>query len=75
MQFAKGVIEGIHRVKTDLEYAIKVLGKMLRSSHREILDETYRIFLAPYEKVPYPALEGIQPILDEFAAQSEGKRL
>ena len=28
-QFAKGVIEGIHRVKTDREFAIKVLGKML----------------------------------------------
>jgi len=27
-QFAKGVIEGIHRVKTDREFAIKVLGKM-----------------------------------------------
>ncbi len=70
VQFAKGVIEGIHRVKTDREYAIKVLGKMLRSSDREILDETYRVFSALYEKVPYPALEGIQPILDEFAAQN-----
>jgi ABC-type nitrate/sulfonate/bicarbonate transport system substrate-binding protein len=68
-QFAKGVIEGIHRVKTDREFAIKVLGKMLRSSDREILDETYRVFSALYEKAPYPALEGIQPILDEMSTQ------
>ena len=54
-QFAKGVIEGIHRVKTDREFAIKVLGKMLRSSDREILEETYRVFSALYEKAPYPA--------------------
>lgn len=68
-QFAKGVIEGIHRVKADREFAIKVLGKMLRSSDREILEETYRVFAALYEKTPYPALEGIQPILDEISTQ------
>ncbi|HEX2933335.1 MAG TPA: ABC transporter substrate-binding protein [Candidatus Binatia bacterium] len=68
-QFAKGVIEGIHRVKTDREFAIKVLGKMLRSNDREILEETYRVFSALYEKTPYPALEGIQPILDEISTQ------
>lgn len=68
-QFAKAVIEGIHRVKADREFAIKVLGKMLRSSDREILEETYRVFSALYEKTPYPALEGIQPILDEMSAE------
>ena len=70
LQFAKGVIEGVHRVKTDREFAIKVLGKMLRSSDREILEETYRVFSALYEKTPYPTLEGIEPILDEIAAQA-----
>ena len=69
LQFAKAVIEGVHRVKTDRGFAIKTLGKMLRSSDREILEETYRVFSALYEKAPYPALEGIQPILDEIAAQ------
>jgi NitT/TauT family transport system substrate-binding protein len=68
-QFAKAVIQGIHRVKTDREFAIKILGKMLRSSDREILDETYRVFAALYERVPYPAPEGIQPILDEISLE------
>ena len=75
-QFAKGVIEGIHRVKTDREFAIKVLGKMLRSNDREILEETYRVFSALYEKAPYPTLEGIQPILDEISAENtQGEEL
>jgi ABC-type nitrate/sulfonate/bicarbonate transport system substrate-binding protein len=69
-QFAKGAIEGVHRVKTDREFAIKVLGKMLRSTDREILEETYRVFSGLYERVPYPAAEGIQPILDEIALQN-----
>lgn len=69
-QFAKAVIEGTHRVKTDREFAIKTLSQMLRSTDREILEETYRVFSALYEKVPYPAVEGIQPILDEIALQN-----
>jgi NitT/TauT family transport system substrate-binding protein len=68
-QFARAVIEGIHRVKTDREFAIKVLGKMLRSNDREILEETYRVFSPLYERAPYPALDGIQPILDEMSGQ------
>ena len=69
-QFAKVVIEGIHRVKMDREFAIKTLGKMLRSTDREILEETYRVFSALYESVPYPTADGIQPILDEIALQN-----
>jgi NitT/TauT family transport system substrate-binding protein len=68
-QFARAVIEGIHRIKTDREFAIKVLGKMLRSNDREILEETYRVFSPLYERAPYPALDGIQPILDEMSGQ------
>ena len=33
-----------------------------------ILEETYRVFSALYERAPYPTLEGIQPILDEMVA-------
>ena len=68
-QLARGIIEGIHRIKADREFAVRVLGKMLRSNDREILEETYRVFSALYEKKPYPALEGLQPILDEIATQ------
>ena len=32
LQFAKAVIEGTHRVKTDREFAIKMLSQMLRST-------------------------------------------
>jgi NitT/TauT family transport system substrate-binding protein len=69
VQFGKAVIEGIHRVRTDREFAIKVLGRMLRSNDREILEETHRVFSALYERVPYVAAEGVQPILDELVTQ------
>jgi ABC-type nitrate/sulfonate/bicarbonate transport system substrate-binding protein len=68
-QFAKAVVEGIQRVKADKAFSINVLGKNLRSNDHEILEETYRVFSGLYEKVPYPAVEGIQPILEEISAQ------
>lgn len=69
-QFAKAAVEGIHRVKTDREFAVKVLGKNLRSTDRELLEETYRVFSSLYERVPYPALEGVQPILEEIGREN-----
>jgi NitT/TauT family transport system substrate-binding protein len=69
VQFTKAVIEGLQRVKTDKEFSIRVLGKNLRSNDKEILEETYRVFSGLYERVPYAAPEGIQPILDEISVQ------
>ena len=70
VQFAKALVEGIQRVKSDKEFSIKVLGKNLRSTDREILEETYRVFAGLYEKVPYPSAESVQPILEEISAQT-----
>ena len=69
VQFAKAVVEGIQRLKSDKDFSVKVLGRNLRSTDKEILEETYRVFSQLYEEVPYPALAGIQPILDEIGAQ------
>ena len=69
VQFTKAVIEGLQRVKSDKEFSTKVLGKNLRANDKEILEETYRVFSGLYERVPYAAPEGIQPILDEISAQ------
>ena len=54
-------------VKTDREFAIKVLGRMLRPAIAKSSRKTYRVFAALYEQAPYPALEGIQPIIDELS--------
>lgn len=68
-QLTKAIIEGLHLIKTDREFAVKVMSKSLRSTDRGMLEDTYRVFSNLYERVPYPNLEGIQPILDEIATQ------
>jgi ABC-type nitrate/sulfonate/bicarbonate transport system substrate-binding protein len=70
LRFTKAYIEGIHRVKTDKEFAINVLGKRLRTSDRDALEETYRVFSTLFEKVPYPAPEGIESVLEELRGQT-----
>jgi ABC-type nitrate/sulfonate/bicarbonate transport system substrate-binding protein len=70
LRFTKAYIEGIHRVKTDKEFAINVLGKALRASDRDALEETYRVFSTLFEKVPYPAPEGIESVLEELRGQT-----
>lgn len=68
-QLTKAIIEGLHLIKTDREFSLKVMAKSLRSSDRGMLEDTYRVFSNLYERAPYPNLEGIQPILDEIATQ------
>jgi ABC-type nitrate/sulfonate/bicarbonate transport system substrate-binding protein len=70
LRFAKAYVEGIHRVKNDKEFALSVLGKNLRTSDRDALEETYRVFSGLFEKLPYPAPEGIETVLEELRAQT-----
>jgi ABC-type nitrate/sulfonate/bicarbonate transport system substrate-binding protein len=70
LRFTKAYVEGIHRVKTDKEFAISVLGKGLRTSDRDTLEETYRVFSGLFERVPYPAPEGIESVLEELRVQT-----
>lgn len=70
LKFTKAYVEGIHRVKTQKDFAMNVLGKSLRTSDRDALEETYRVFSSLFEKVPYPSLEGIESVLEELRGQT-----
>ena len=70
LRFTRAYIEGIHRVKTQKQFAINVLGKSLRNSDKDALEDTYRVFSSLFEKVPYPSLEGIESVLEELRGQT-----
>ncbi len=60
--------EGIHFYKREKEPTIKVLANYLKTSDREALEETYReVALKVLPDKPYPTIQGIQTILDEYA--------
>jgi len=65
-RYVKSQVEAVHRLKTDREAGIRVLGKYLNIQDREVLEKAYDDSITD-EKLPpkqYPSLEGIKKILE-----------
>jgi NitT/TauT family transport system substrate-binding protein len=68
-RYVKSQVEAVHRLKTDREAGIRVLGKYLNIPNREVLEKAYDDAITD-EKFPpkqYPSLEGIKKILEPLA--------
>jgi NitT/TauT family transport system substrate-binding protein len=68
-RYVKSQVEAVHRLTTDREAGIRVLGKYLNIPDREILERAYDDAMTD-EKFPpkqYPSLEGIKKILEPLA--------
>jgi NitT/TauT family transport system substrate-binding protein len=67
--------EGLHRFKTDKNFAVNVIGKYSRITEKDALDETYQHYAVKVmPKVPYPTIKGIQMVLDEIGARTPKAR-
>lgn len=63
--------EAIHFYKREKEATLQILGKYLRTTDREALEETHReIAIKSLPEKPYPTLAGIKTILDETALRN-----
>jgi ABC-type nitrate/sulfonate/bicarbonate transport system substrate-binding protein len=51
--FLKSWVEGIKIFKTDKELSLRVLGKYLKITDREVLEKSYEIYRPVYKKMPY----------------------
>jgi len=65
--FLQAYVEAVRVFKQEREFTIGVLGRALRTTDREILDDTYSFYRNYFEDIPRPTLEGVQLILDELA--------
>lgn len=74
-RFMMGYVGGLARLKTDREFAIKVLSKYLRTSDRAVLNETYDFWSAIYPAKPYVERDEVENYLvtlkDRGAAKPE----
>jgi NitT/TauT family transport system substrate-binding protein len=71
-RFVRSHVEAVHRLKTDREMGIKVLGKYIRGiSGRDVLEKSYDRAVTDnaLPRKQYPTLEGIKVILDGLADQ------
>lgn len=65
--FMQSYVEGVRLFKQDREFTIGVLSRAMRTTDREILEDTYGFYRDYFEDIPHPTLEGIQLILEEMA--------
>ena len=74
-RFMKGFVEGIHFLKTRKDESKAIIGKYLRTSDPEVLEEGYEQYavkLVP--KKPYPNPKGVAMILREIAESEPSAR-
>ena len=70
-RYVRAYVEGLHRFKTDKNFAVKVIGKYSRIKDQEALEETYQHYAVKImPKVPYPTIRGIQMVLDEIGSRT-----
>lgn len=65
----KGFVEAIYFVYNNKAEAQRVFTKYMRTSDREVLDDSYNGYIKNIPKKPYPTLKGIQYMLDLVAPQ------
>lgn len=66
-RYMRAIVEAIHNYKSDREGSIRALGKYLRITDRDALEEVYRIYYDIYQPIPYPSPAAIQTQLTWMA--------
>jgi len=70
-RYLRAYVEGLHRLKTDKSFSMKVIGKYSRISEADWLEETYQHYAVKVmPRVPYPTIKGIQMVLDEMSTRN-----
>jgi NitT/TauT family transport system substrate-binding protein len=65
----KGFVEAIYFIYANKAETQKVFAKYMRTSDREVLEDSYQGYIKMIPKKPYPTLKGIQYMLDLVAPQ------
>lgn len=67
LKLVRAMIEAIHIIKTEKEYAKALFKKNLGVADPEGLDRAYRDYSNAFPEVPYPKADGVKTMLDYLA--------
>jgi NitT/TauT family transport system substrate-binding protein len=70
LKLVRAMIEAIHIIKTDKNYAKALFEKNLGVADREGLERAYRDYSNAFPEIPYPNPEGVKTMLDDLAAKN-----
>jgi NitT/TauT family transport system substrate-binding protein len=66
-KLARAMVESIHVIKTEKEYAKAIFKKNLGIADPDGLERAYRDYANAFPEVPYPTPEGVKTMLDDLA--------
>lgn len=66
-KLVRAMVEALHIIKTDKEYAKAVFKKNLGINDPEGLERAYKDYSSAFPEVPYPIPEGVKTMLDDLA--------
>lgn len=69
-RFLKALIEGIHRLKSDREFGLKVLERHLRGANPDLVRAAYDYYTPKTAAVPYVNLKGLKFLLDTISQKN-----
>jgi hypothetical protein len=64
LKVLRAYVSAIQRIKTDKNFALKVISKNFKTTDPEVLEYTYNAGAPLLRIPPYPSLDGIQATLD-----------
>jgi NitT/TauT family transport system substrate-binding protein len=70
LKLARAMVEAIHIIKTDKEYAKALFKKNLGVADPEGLERAYKDYSAVFPEIPYPTPEGVKTMLDDLAPRN-----
>jgi NitT/TauT family transport system substrate-binding protein len=70
LKLARAVVEAIHIIKTDKEYAKALFRKNLGVTDPEGLERAYKDYSNVFPEVPYPNPDGVKTMLDDLAPKN-----
>ena len=69
-KLTRAMVEAIHIIKTEKEYAKGLFKKNLGVSDPEGLERAYKYYANVFPEVPYPNPDGVKTMLDDMAAKN-----
>jgi NitT/TauT family transport system substrate-binding protein len=70
LKLARAMVEAIHIIKTDKEYAKALFRKNLGVTDPEGLERAYKDYANVFPEVPYPNADGVKTMLDDLAPKN-----
>jgi len=70
LKLARAMVEAIHIIKTEKQYAIGLIKKNLGVADPEGLERAYKDYSNVFPEAPYPTPEGVKTMLDDLALKN-----